>query len=793
MTAPRPDPGAATHVEIGSGRWWLWSQTAVRSAGFPVTGVARLASPSLGRAADAVAVYAHGAPDPALLDEYARAVEQSSAYLRELAESPRFRTAVAWQNPRVVGSALDPLLRHRIGDRRNSSHRQREELLAAYCQRYCTKNDSIGHFGPVGWAYLDPARPTRYRAGSPLIAAHEVFFESWAIDRVAEVVTADPEIAEWLSPRRVPYLRVAAGAVLIAGRPAISVTPAVATLLAQCDGRRPARDIAGYLVEQGLADRADDVYAQLRELVKRRWLVWGLEIPTDPRPDRYLRSRLSDIGDAKLREPGLSALSRLDSARDTVDAAWNDPERLLPALHELDAVFIDITGTAATRNAGKTYGGRTVVYHDSRRSGELLIGAEVLAALTPIELVLDSAAWFTYTVGELFNAEVRKICRSLEQRLGRPVDLASLWFDCTTLVHRAGRQLAAGVAADLHDRWAKILRLPADTARVRLHAADLAPAVRDAFACPHAGWADARQVSPDFMLAAPSVAAIERGEFEVVLAEMHLALASYRHFCFVTQHPEPAELFACVDSDYPGPRLLQMLPKDNTARLTVRTQSALVRDEDYLVALIHQTVDPTRPRLLNSADLMVEERDGRLSVQVPSGDRYDVFDAFAELMVELVIDAFDVFPDTEAHLPRVTVDKLVVQRECWRFGAETLDFLHDRDPVRRYWRTRRWARDAGLPAKVFVSSPIEMKPFFLDFNSPIYVDIFGKAARRVQAAGSTRPLTLTEMLPGPDQLWLVDAAGEPYTCELRMVAVDRRPIDRSGAAAVPPSSLLPDR
>lgn len=785
MTTTPPPDSAAPYVEIGSGRWSLWPQAALRSAGFPAAGVAHLSAPSLGRLADATPYDPREAPE-ALRDEYARAIERSSAYLRELAGSPAFRTAVAWQNPRVVRDALDPLLRPRIG--RNSSHRQREELLASYCQRYCTKNDSIGHFGPVGWAYLDATGPTRYRAGSPLVSAHEVFFESWAIDRVAAVLTADPAMAAWMPPRRQPYLRVTDDAVVMAGRPPIAVTPAIATLLAHCDGRRPARDIAAYLVERGLADHPEDVYAQLRDLVKRRWLVWGLEIPTDPRPDRYLRGRLDGIGDPALREPALGVLSRLETARDTVDAVWNDPDRLPMALGELDAVFVDITGTAPTRNAGKTYGGRTVVYHDARRSGDLVIGAEVLAALAPMELILDSAAWFTYTVGEVFNAKLLELYRGLERRLGRPVDLASLWFDCTMLVHGAGRQLAAGVAADLQDRWAEILRLPPDSTRVRLRAKDLTAAVRDAFACPHAGWAEARQVSPDFMIAASGASAIQRGDFEVVLAEMHLALASFRHFCFVTQHPEPAQLLSYVDRAYPGPRLLQMLPKDNSARLTVRTQSGLIRDRDYLVALAHQSADPARPRLLNSADLMVEESGGRLAVRLPSGERFDVFDVLSELLVELVIDAFDVFAATGSHLPRVTIDKLVVQRESWRFGADRLTFAQDRDPVRRYWRTRRWAREAGLPAQLFVSSPIEMKPFFVDLDSPIYVDILGKAVRRVQAAGSAHPLTFTEMLPGPGHLWLVDAEGEPYTCELRMVAVDHRPIDWPGAAAALPSS-----
>lgn len=66
-----------------------------------------------------------------------------------------------------------------------------------------------------------------------------------------------------------------------------------------------------------------------------------------------------------------------------------------------------------------------------------------------------------------------------------------------------------------------------------------------------------------------------------------------------------------------------------------------------------------------------------------------------------------------------------------------------------------------------------MKPLYLDFDSPIYVDIFTKAIRKMDGQSkSNEPVLLTEMLPAPDRLWLPDAEGRCYTSELRMVAVD---------------------
>jgi hypothetical protein len=77
---------------------------------------------------------------------------------------------------------------------------------------------------------------------------------------------------------------------------------------------------------------------------------------------------------------------------------------------------------------------------------------------------------------------------------------------------------------------------------------------------------------------------------------------------------------------------------------------------------------------------------------------------------------------------------------------------------------------------VFVKVPVEQKPFFVDFDSPIFVEILSKMVRRtIDNSPSDALVSMSEMLPGLDQCWLPDADGNVYTCELRMVAVDAAP------------------
>ncbi|MEU5077366.1 hypothetical protein AB0G76_38310, partial [Streptomyces asoensis] len=65
----------------------------------------------------------------------------------------------------------------------------------------------------------------------------------------------------------------------------------------------------------------------------------------------------------------------------------------------------------------------------------------------------------------------------------------------------------------------------------------------------------------------------------------------------------------------------------------------------------------------------------------------------------------------------------------------------------------------------------EPRPFFVDFDSPVYVNILAKAARRLARKDPHARLTVTEMLPTPEQTWLTDDQGRHYTSELRLVAV----------------------
>ena len=65
----------------------------------------------------------------------------------------------------------------------------------------------------------------------------------------------------------------------------------------------------------------------------------------------------------------------------------------------------------------------------------------------------------------------------------------------------------------------------------------------------------------------------------------------------------------------------------------------------------------------------------------------------------------------------------------------------------------RWRARHALPRHVFVHTNLNPKPFYVDLGSPLLVDLLRRAVSAI-AGQSDGTLYVTEMLPGPDQLWL---------------------------------------
>ncbi len=140
-----------------------------------------------------------------------------------------------------------------------------------------------------------------------------------------------------------------------------------------------------------------------------------------------------------------------------------------------------------------------------------------------------------------------------------------------------------------------------------------------------------------------------------------------------------------------------------------------------------------------------------------------VFDVFGMPIFISGVRAWELLPDEE-HSERVTLGRTVLRREGWSVPAGEVPQHADDVPA--------FARDRGMPRRVFTKSPLERKPMYLDVESPVLGRILCRQARKAAESSPHDRIRFTEMLPGPHECWLADPDGRRYVSELRVVAVD---------------------
>jgi hypothetical protein len=616
------------HLVPLCGDWLLWRDFAVRSAGFPVSGLDVFGGPEEG------------------------------TRLSEVAKSPDFAKAVIWQNRTAYRNAVLNLASDK--DSSGSRRRQREALVAAYWQRYCSKNDTVGFFGPLAWGVVRDSGPALNVRADPLLGRSDVHFETWCLEALAHATA-----------------------------PATSV-------------------------------------------------------PSNRRPELDLRSQLAPGSDAK----AIEALDRFEQARDRVRNA-SDPEGLLRELDAFDALFEETTGRPAERPDEAAEGGRTPLYLDCMRDLELDLGPPLVQELAAsLPLLLEASRWWCGRTFEHAKNILGGIARD-----GPLAPQAKSMFDG---LWRLPQRLD-GDLVELQRRCAKLVQAGDD--------ATVAVRAREAFADHLPAWPLALYQSADVQIAARDVGAIDRGEFLAVVGDFHpgnpLAQA-----VFSNRFPDVKRFRAMWHADLGSPMVQPLIIRAQGSRPTSRNiPDAADANDLHIVGpglvMVHSDY-PAR----DISEVLV--RGGRVTDAAGSFDA-PLVDLF---FLPMMLAALRTFRPFSPSGPRITVGRTVLRRATWTVPLGDLPLEPE--------AIARWAYGLGLPRRSFCLPTGEAKPVYVDFESPLLTRNLHRMLMQAASADADGEARFSEMLPEPDQCWL-EQNGYRYTCELRIVAVDR---SRRGAAKI---------
>jgi hypothetical protein len=470
----------------------------------------------------------------------------------------------------------------------------------------------------------------------------------------------------------------------------------------------------------------------------------GLRIATGPRAEDELRAQLVAHPDAGVRERGLAALDRLEAARDALAAA--PPEALLEALAALDAVFVELTGREPVRNHGRAYGARTLAYVDCLRDLDVTVGPQLVADMAPaLQVILEAGRWYCGQINAIGQAVIE---RALPPG-GRGPFMPVLIEVVRTLMMLPPQ--IAGEAAELRRRMDALLSDP-DPATIGARAVAM-------FSDHRPAWRYAVSHSVDVQIAAVDEAAVAAGDYLAVIGDVHPGNNPLMQGVFAHRHPDPAGMLAAFAADV-GPAVAYLLPPYGPG-MGVDARGVAVPPADTIyVAAMPDSRAAGGSRTWLPHELLVDgddvvDRAGEL--RVPLGE------VFGMPIFISAVRTFELLP-AQDHAPRVAIGHTVLRRESWSVPAAQVP--------QRAEDVAAFARDRGMPPRVFVKSPLERKPMYLDTESPVLGRILCRHARQAAADSADAQIAFTEMLPTPEQSWLGDPAGERYVSELRIVAVD---------------------
>jgi len=470
-----------------------------------------------------------------------------------------------------------------------------------------------------------------------------------------------------------------------------------------------------------------------------------IRIAAGPHPECDLRAALESHADSDVRARGRAALDRLDAVRDDVAAA--PPDRLRESLAVLDETFVELTGQDATRNPGMAYGARTLCYLDCMRDLDVTMGRSLVADMAPaLQTLFEVGRWYSGRV----NAIGRRVIEDALPNGGRGPFMPVLVQILQGLLGRLPPELGEAVE-ELHERLGRVIADPDPETIGGRAAAE--------FADHQSAWRPATFQSVDVQIAARGEAALAAGDYLAVIGDVHLGANPLMQGVFAHRHPDPDGMMARFDAAVGAGLPVLLPPWSPTMNVEARGQP---RGSDNWVhlAAMPGTRAPNGRRTWLPQELAV---DGPDIVDASGKLRISLVDAFWLPIFVSGVRALSLLPEEE-HAPRVTVGKMVLRREGWSIPAT--------DVPERGEDVAAFARARGMPRRVFMKSPLERKPMYLDTESAVLSRILCRQARHARETPGTR-MEFTEMLPGPDECWLSDEDGDRYVSELRMVAVDR--------------------
>lgn len=682
--------------------------------------------------------------------------------LLALADAEPFRRACAWQNRSIVTEMLPALRSGRAMD--SARARRRLRVLASYLQRYYTRNELIGFFGPGVWGTMASDAGDTISVEYTDTIRLETSLETWALMELAQSLSHG--VRHVIPPHRRPDTHVGRRGAVIAGR-RVDMDATRLTVLGAVDGARTPADLAS---ELSLPQA--EIMAALDELRELGAVTHELAVAPVLRGEASLVAQVGHDDPAARRARGV--LERLVAARERTLDAENADEQI-DAIRAFESEFAEILraespqpGEASTRR-----------FHQDRQTAAVgrtplsLIGERRAAIALPqagartardVALVLrHPARWLTSSVGDAFLQALSAVFDAMSPD---GAELPLRYLIQTAYDLSADRRLLEAPRAELVRRWQLVLAQAEASHEGELDLGDVSravPVIADAFSSERPIWFSGTLHSPDLMWRGP------RASAGAVVGELHLAtVTADEHIgaSFARAADLIADGYAAHPSRYPQFVVLHPTGRDETSALSYPSPH-LAHDRVVYLSLDEPSREfvPARGRVISIGDCTVARGAGG-DLEITAGDvgAFPALVVLGEFVSNLVSSAHSLFPRNISS-PRVRVGPIVIHRRSWVLPLEAIVGLSGPE-------LRALLEEHGVPRHTFWRIGATRKPQFLDSRSELLCASLRDAADRVPGDASAETVSLVEMLPTPEEAWFPDEDGFALTSEFRMTFID---------------------
>ncbi|QQR88677.1 MAG: lantibiotic dehydratase [Myxococcales bacterium] len=511
----------------------------------------------------------------------------------------------------------------------------------------------------------------------------------------------------------------------------------------------------------------EEVFEILRMLVDKNLVSWKIEIPsqsTDPDQDlvRFIQKHSLD----QKQVCDIAKVHEILACKDKAKSSFGEIHAIEKVLKETNDLFENYTGQSSKRKGGQAYAGRDIMYMDCSRDVDFFFGEEFLKKITPpMSLLLKSVRWYTYEIAKVYKKMASETVDSASANkrvcLAEVLDRIMPEMQRNWIENKPAPQIAPIVSL-FRDKWSRLLGVDSSTSLIHRSSQELESAVDEEFHAPYPGWPSARIASPRFCISAPSLRDVQSGNYLIACTELMPSINFFCHPVMYLSYSKPSGFIEELRKDVPI--VTCTIPFEEGNRVARRFFKSVRNTYSLLVDFASS--DYPQERRLSVKDLVVEKNGTELVVRnINNNDLYSLESVLDDLLSAVAYRDCLLTWDQD-HSPRVQIDDLVIARESWTILPKDLEPLSKEHTSNRFLAAQRWLKRAGLPQQFFAYLPPE-SPLYVDFQSPISIDIFLKQVKQKHG-----PFMISELFPTLENTFLPNRQGETYTSEFHLISVD---------------------